>query len=366
MRRFSWTMALLSSLALAPVPALADDVMSFRMENGSIVATGAFALDTADSFRAFLAANGHAEGAWNTALFINSPGGNLVAALDMGRTIRERGISVVAVDLCASACTYMLMGGVNRVVTKDTRYAVHQFANGEALLNPEQPFYSAKDMEVFQALLADLHDYALTMGIDTQVVAIASRTPPDKVTVLTRAELLSYNVDNVPTANPEGQPREDVSIPGVIGDSNVATILPPLPVQPIKFNGLAATVAEAMARRIVMAETLDGPGMEASLANTYAINVNFNGQARSADDIMAEKRRMVADWGVRRRAIEDGSLEVHCSMNSIFCNVSGVYVYELGVSEDGFISKNRWRFSYEIILPLDMPRVTAETLALAQ
>ncbi len=363
--------------ALMSVPAQADDdwmakVMTFALEGDHILAEGAFAPDTAKTFNSFLAANGHAETPWNIALYIRSPGGALVAAVDMGHTLREHGMSVVAYDVCASACTYMLMGGVNRVVTRQAQYGVHQFSFTDATADPDKPMFSARDVETHQIMVGELADYADAMGVDPRVVAVASRTPPSTVTILTRSQLVTFKVDNVPTEEAEGQSSDAVVIPGLTpttlsGAPDTDTILESLKIKPrIAPHGIAGTVALAMARRLVMAETQDLPGMEESLANSYAFNVEYNGRLLPGEDVVTEKRRMVMEWGVRRRAIDEDSLQVSCSENDITCTVSGDYDYELGVAEGGFISKSRWHFSQEIVLPLALPRVSVETTSLVE
>lgn len=359
------------ALLAASDAARADDnwmseVMSFRMEGNHIVAEGAFAPDTAGTFRSFVAANAPAEGPWNVAMFIRSPGGALGAAIEMGQLLRARGMSVVAYDLCASACTYMLMGGVNRVVTREGRYGVHQFSFSDASADPDKPVFTAKDVETHQAMVGELSEYADSMGVDPRVVAVASRTPPADMTFLTRQQLVDFRVDNVPTAEAEGQPNDNVLIPGL--EQQTASVAESTSIYEslqLKPQRLAATVALATARRLVMAETLDLAGMEESLANSYAFNVEYNGQKMSGDQVVAEKRRMVSDWGVRRRAIDENSLTVTCEEDDLYCTVSGDYDYDLGMSEGGFISTARWHFTMDIILPLVLPRVTSETVTKA-
>jgi hypothetical protein len=357
-----------STLTAGCTAARADDswmseVMRFRMEGDHIVAEGAFAPDTADSFRAFVAANAPAEGPWNTALFIRSPGGALVAAIDMGRLLRERGMSVVAYDLCASACTYMVMGGLNRVITREGRYGVHQFSFSDASADPDKPFFTAKDVETHQAMVGELADYADSMGVDPRVVAVASRTPPASMTFLTRQQLVDFRIDNVPTDEPEGQPNGHVVIPGMEQQQAAmpgsTSIFESLKIRP---HRLSSTIALATARRLVLAETLDLAGMEESLANSYAFNVEYNGRVMSGDAVVAEKRRMVSEWGVRRRSIDENSLAVTCEEDDLYCTVSGDYDYDLGISDGGFVSTARWHFTMDVMLPLVLPRVTSENV----
>jgi len=341
-----------------------SEVMTFRMEGDHILAEGTFAPDTAETFRAFVAANGPAEGPWNTALFIRSPGGALVAGVEMGRYLRERGISVVAFDLCAPACTYMMMGGLNRVVTREGKYGVHQFSFSDASADPDKPVFTAKDVETHQAMVGELADYADSMGVDPRVVALASRTPPGDLTILSRQQLVDFRVDNVPTDAPEGQPNDNVVIPGLAQQQASAgestSIYESLQILP---HRISSTIALATARRLVMAETLDLAGMEEALANSYAFNVEYNGHVMSGEDVVAEKRRMVSEWAVRRRSIDENSLSVECEKDDLYCTVTGEYDYDLGVSEGGFISTARWRFTMDVMLPLVLPRVTSERIS---
>ncbi len=357
----------LAAVGLLSLPACADDswmekVMTFSMEGDHILAEGAFAPDTSETFSKFLTAQAPGDGPLAMALYIRSPGGALAAALDMGQTLRVRGMSVVAFDLCASACTYMLMGGLNRVVTREAKYGVHQFSFSDASTDPNKPLFTARDVETHQIMVGELADYADAMGVDPRVVVLASRTPPASMTYLTRQQLVAYKVDNVPNDAAEGQSNADIFIPGVTRQSAApsepeTSIFESLQIKP---HGIASTIAVAMARRLVMAETQDLVGMEVSLANSYAQNVEYNGRLMSGDDVLAEKRHMVSNWGVRRRTIDDNTLQVSCEQDDLYCTVTGEYDYELGVAEGGFISQNRWRFSMDIILPLVLPRVSVE------
>lgn len=77
------------------------------------------------------------------AVAVNSPGGDVDAALAMGRAIRAAGLDVlvarvapdgaVALDgaICSSACTLILAGGVNRFAAPEARIGVHSMRQSE-------------------------------------------------------------------------------------------------------------------------------------------------------------------------------------------------------------------------------------------
>jgi hypothetical protein len=344
--------ALLATAFAAPLHA-AEDRMTFTLDNGVIIADGPYVADTPQEFQSFVAANGPpAEEPWNTVMYVTSPGGDLVGAIEMGKLIRARGLSVVAHGLCASACTYMVMGGVNRVVTRDARYAVHQFFDPRAT-DQAQPYYSPEMMSAYLALLAELYVYAKSLGVDDTVVTIASQTPPATTTDLTREQLVTYLVDNVPTDAAEGQELGSISIPGVT--TQVA-----VPRQPeISLEPLPHIISKALSRRVIMAETLGPVGMEVNLLNAYGIKVEYNGTWVPAQTVLDEKRALVANWSVRRREIDEASWLVTCEDNNISCTVTGEFTYDFGL-EGATVTTDRWRFEHRVTLPLALPRITAE------
>lgn len=113
----------------------------------AIFADGDFVVDTPMTFRRFLTSG---EFGPETKVYFNSRGGDLAAGMEMGRLIHslhlntgvgvnQRDPSLAGqIDLhaysrvypgyCISACTLAFLGGVSRLVDKDSTYAVHQVA----------------------------------------------------------------------------------------------------------------------------------------------------------------------------------------------------------------------------------------------
>jgi hypothetical protein len=199
----------------APALAATPEPMTFRIEKNVIVAEGTILPETADEFRALLKAKGWMGKRTNKLVLLRSTGGALEAALELGRLIRQHHMSVAAFGNCYSACTYMLMGGEHRVITRGTRFGMHQFYNLEALQRPDEKFYSARDLIEKQKLIARLSEYVDEMGVDQAVIALASKTAPDRVSLLSRRQLIAYRIENVATREAEGQRLEALVIPGV-------------------------------------------------------------------------------------------------------------------------------------------------------
>jgi hypothetical protein len=137
----------------------------------------------------------------------NSPGGNLGGAIELGRTIRRlqlntclapdysrviegtRGDEEVFVRdaVCASACAFALVGGVDRLLESGARYGIHQFSAVKGAIGD-----SATQITVV-ALAAYLEE----MGISRRLLDVASLVRPSEMHWLSLSELMQLRVDNM-------------------------------------------------------------------------------------------------------------------------------------------------------------------------
>jgi len=91
---------------------------------------------------------------------------------------------VIAKPYCFSACAYAFLGGVQRWITDDAQYGVHQFRSyGEAIGEAETQTVTG----VLGAYLGDL-------GIHRDLLQLALWTGPQDVFILSREQLEELNV----------------------------------------------------------------------------------------------------------------------------------------------------------------------------
>jgi len=128
---------------------------------------------------------------------LNSPGGSVSDALELGRGLRQAGMETEmrSDDICYSACPYVLAAGVTRRVPEDAYVGVHQHYFGESTILPA--FAAVEDIQRGQGLVMRYLDQ---MGIDPLVMQHALVTPPDEIYVLLPEELVEYGF----IAAPEG------------------------------------------------------------------------------------------------------------------------------------------------------------------
>jgi hypothetical protein len=123
-------------------------------------------------------------------ILLNSPGGSVQDALELGRSLRQSGFATAlrAEDICYSACPYLLAAGTTRTVPASASVGVHQHYFGENTLLPA--FVAVEDIQRGQG---EVMTYLHEMGIDPLVMRHALATPPDEIYVLLPEELDRYN-----------------------------------------------------------------------------------------------------------------------------------------------------------------------------
>lgn len=131
-----------------------------------------------------------------TRAILNSPGGSVQDALELGRALRLKGIDTEMRegDICYSACPYLLAAGVNRTVPNEAFVGVHQHYFGESTLLPA--FVAVEDIQRGQG---EVMRYLDQMGIDPLVMQHALVTPPDEIYVLLPEELVEYKFIEAPS-----------------------------------------------------------------------------------------------------------------------------------------------------------------------
>jgi hypothetical protein len=168
--------------------------------------------------RAVLAANPELEEIW-----LRSPGGDARAGNEAGRIIRallrDAGVPMVtripAGWACFSACNFMFMGGVSRIIEPGGVYMVHMFtftSDRGAIRyateqGAEQTIALIGDVEQESALLAsEDNDHLLRMGVSRRLLteimyqqrAVSSGTTPAQRHCLSIEEATEYNVHAPP------------------------------------------------------------------------------------------------------------------------------------------------------------------------
>lgn len=154
--------------ALAPTKPLAPDKLSrIDLENGTVIVMFAGEFEAGDGQRIIAAL----EETGASALGLNSVGGLVSEAQMVGYYLRSHNLVTIAGEMCASACTFALAGGVDRLAIDGARIGLHQsYTPG-----------GGGSLEDGQRLVGNYIRYFQSMGVDAEVVALAATMPSDGI-----------------------------------------------------------------------------------------------------------------------------------------------------------------------------------------
>lgn len=122
---------------------------------------------------------------------LDSPGGSVSDALEIGRAIRDLGADtrLDGQAICFSACPYIFVGGTGRMMSDAASLGVHQHSFGQSTIVPA--FLAAEDIQRGQA---EVLEHLVAMGVDLRIMGPALATPADEIYILTPAELVEWKV----------------------------------------------------------------------------------------------------------------------------------------------------------------------------
>ena len=186
---------------LCQIACAADDKMTFTykhdivkglMEFRLLHADGLIVTGTAKEFASFVQSNRVTA----AVVILNSPGGLVSEALELGREIRAAGFDTEVwaqggaaghPGECYSACTLAFLGGINRTIPKGSIFGVHRFSS-DAKLSPNEA------LDIGQIQMSEITEYAAYMGVSPKFVTEMVKSSASSINVLSQDELTSLRV----------------------------------------------------------------------------------------------------------------------------------------------------------------------------
>jgi hypothetical protein len=134
-------------------------------------------------------------------VYLDSPGGDVAAALEIGRILRREGMSATVERgaHCMSACVFVLAGAEKRRI--DGAVGIHRPRKVDI---PNEPIDPSKVIKEYEDSSDTERIYLKEMGVSTTLVDEMLRFEPDNIRVLTRPELEKFGLGESP-AGPEVQ-----------------------------------------------------------------------------------------------------------------------------------------------------------------
>jgi hypothetical protein len=174
----------------------AEEIMGIRP---AVFIHGQLGVDTLRQVRALISL--HKLDERGTTVYFNSLGGNLFSGIELGKLMREAGLHTsvgtrqpddkgmmwTGPGVCLSACVYAYVGGQYRYADKDDVIGVHRFS---------REVTTPKDLELAQIVSAAITNHLSAMGVDTELLEIASATAKDDITRISIVDATRLRVVN--------------------------------------------------------------------------------------------------------------------------------------------------------------------------
>jgi hypothetical protein len=125
-------------------------------------------------------------------LELDSEGGNIAAAMKIGRLLRATRSTVIIRDRndCLSACVMVLAGATGRIVSHEANVGIHRpYSNSREAVS-----YDSVRTK-FKALESEVRSYLKEMNISDALFDAMLRIPPEDVRILSGGELSSYGLN---------------------------------------------------------------------------------------------------------------------------------------------------------------------------
>lgn len=122
-------------------------------------------------------------------VYLNSPGGDVEAAIQIGRQLRAAGAAayVFSEAQCASSCVFLLAGATQRVI--DGAVAIHRPTASDVTRRTP-----AQAQVEYQLLLREIEAFFRAMNVSEQLLDAMIAIPPEDAKYLTARELTEFGL----------------------------------------------------------------------------------------------------------------------------------------------------------------------------
>jgi hypothetical protein len=139
-----------------------------------------------------------AEGISSAIVYLNSPGGSLVSAMQLGRALRAHGFDArvgmraanpagATAGTCHSACPFVLAGGVRRSLVAGSTIGLHRAENRVPV---------GDDVAFQRSVEAQVVDYLAEMGLPAAIASLMAGIPHDQIRDLNVDEAVQLKLVN--------------------------------------------------------------------------------------------------------------------------------------------------------------------------
>ncbi|TCL75575.1 hypothetical protein [Rhizobium sp. BK251] len=259
-------------------------------------------------------------------VILQSEGGSVQAALLIAEEIHERNLATFIPEksLCASACAYLFLAGVERLA--EGQLGVHQISGVD-------------DPKVAQLNLSDVIEALSKYDVSAGVITRMLRTPPDDIYIFGPGEMVSLGINktyDIPTA----------SISDHAPDAAAAAVGP-----------ATEDAARDFVLGVIRSSSLPKGELLALTSNIYSDNVSFYGTSITKAEVLEEKATYADRWPSRSSVVKMDTISTTCLADR--CRVSGMYDWRVQDPKRKKQAAGSAQFAYEVQMGTS-PQIIAE------
>lgn len=272
----------------------------------------------------------------------DSPGGNVIVAIEFGRTIRAlnaRTIQLRAVE-CASACAFAFVGGVQRFAEPGS-IGVHRVS-----LSEDAAMDSNLAVSSVQSLTGEIIGYLTDMGVSPNLLQLSLSIDSTDIRYLTAAEMRDWNI-----ITPEDMSSPSAGEPPPPGAAPQVSATPAVtPSDPSASEEATAaapgdltTEAVDFVNRYNDEWSKDSASALDFMKSVYADQVSFFGTVVDKDVVLKDKAAFAQRWPERIYSVKPGSVTASCAGK---CEMSGIVEWFARNRETGRTTSGMAEFSF--------------------
>lgn len=269
----------------------------------------------------------------NALVSFNSRGGSLLSGIQIGTVIRLRAFSTLVRggNLCASACAYAWLAGVQRYAEGTSKIGFHSAYVIERGI--------AKETGVGNALLGS---YLARIALTDDAIIYFTSAQPEEMNWLNSsvAQKLKLSIQDYST---QSIPQRDL----VQAASNSQNSLD--------------SAAKSFIRKLFSFWSADNDSAVSFLMTSLSHTVDFYGKPISKESIIKEKMTALKRWPIRVYAERPSSLKVSCIQQTKICTISGVLDWDARNPEKGRSSVGVAEFEYRLDMTNSDPKIISES-----
>jgi len=261
-----------------------------------------------------------------TIVRLDSPGGSLLAGIEIGKVIAASGFATSVSDTCASSCALAWLAGAPRILASSARVGFHL------------AYKSNVDQSESGAGNALVGSYVTGLGFGENVVRYITSAAPDDMQWLSSrdADLLGIDI--------------------VVSDSRaVRTVTKESSPDDSDTMDPSTAAAELIKSIILSTAYSDAKALE-TVRSLYADRVLYFGKMKSRQDVYSDKVKYLRRWPYRTVSLRDETISASCRYSH--CKVTGIYDWGVGNAK-GRRKSGSAVFIYEFEVS-DTIQITAE------